>query len=94
MLFNINKIKFSESQLETSVSKGFEELYWDDLRAPATGINPVGQVSPPTVNSVDGSLVFDVNNAVCVWFQMPYSWKIGSNLYPYIHCSKSTSIFI
>lgn len=64
---------------------------WDDLRAPASGINPAGQVSPPTVNSTDGSLTFATSNAVCIWFQLPHSWKEGTSIHPHLHWSKSSS---
>lgn len=91
MLFNIEKIKFSKKQLETSISKGFEEIYWDDLRAPASGLNPTGPTSPATVDTTDGSLVFTTGNAIVAWFQMPHNWKQGSILKPHIHWAKTTS---
>jgi hypothetical protein len=64
---------------------------WDDLRAPASGINPAGSVAPPAVNTTDGSLTFSTNDAVCVWFQLPHDWKEGTDLHLHIHWSKSTS---
>ena len=64
---------------------------WEDLRAPATGINPAGQVSPPTVNSADGSLSFSTADAICIWFQLPHSYKEGSDVILHIHWSKSST---
>lgn len=64
---------------------------FDDLRSPASGINPVGSTSPATVNTTDGSLTFTTGNAVTSWFQMPHAWKEGSLIHLHIHWSKSTS---
>jgi hypothetical protein len=64
---------------------------WDDLRAPATGINPVGSPSPATPNTDDGSLTFAKGNVCISWFQLPHSWKEGTDLSVHIHWSKSTT---
>lgn len=64
---------------------------WDDLRAPANGINPVGSLSPATPNTSDGSLTFGKGNVICAWFQMPHSWKVGTDIHVHIHWSKQTT---
>jgi len=64
---------------------------WDDLRAPATGINPVGSPSPATPNTTDGSLTFSKGNVAIAWFQLPHQWLEGSDLHLHIHWSKATS---
>lgn len=64
---------------------------WDDLRAPASGINPQGQASPPNVDSTDGGLLFGKGNIVAIWFQMPHAWKEGSEIYPHLHWVKTTT---
>lgn len=64
---------------------------WEDLRAPATGINPVGSTSPATPNTTDGSLTFAKGNVVTCWFQMSHAWKEGSDIYIHLHWSKTTS---
>jgi len=66
-------------------------VVWDDLRAPASGLNPSGTISPPAVNTADGSLTFDTTEAVAAWFQLPHGYKIGSDLHIHIHWSKTTS---
>lgn len=66
---------------------------WEDLRFPATGINPAGQVS---------SMVFDTTNigftagpgstqSIAVIAQMPHSWKVGSTIAPHIHWEPTTT---
>lgn len=63
---------------------------WDDLRAPATGINPPGAVSDPTP-AEDGTLLFSDSavNLIAILFQMPHTWKEGTTVKPHIHWMKS-----
>ena len=71
----------------------FKEYFttWDDLRAPASGINPPGLVSDPA-RAEDGSFSFSHNaiNLIAIVFQMPHSWKEGSAIEPHIHWYKTT----
>mgnify|MGYP006921285718 CR=1 FL=1 len=64
---------------------------WDDLRAPATGINPLGSPSAATPNATDGSLTFSKGNVCIAWFQLPHKYKEGSDIHIHIHWSKTTS---
>jgi hypothetical protein len=64
---------------------------WDDLRGPASGINPVGSPSAATPNTSDGSLTFAKGNVAIAWFQLPHAWKVGSDIFIHIHWSKATS---
>ena len=64
---------------------------WDDLKAPASGINPAGQVAPPDVSNVDGSLLFSTNDAVCLWLQFPHDYVEGSNIRIHIHWTKTSN---
>lgn len=66
---------------------GFHMPVWDDLRAPATGINPAGSATPPTVDTNHPGLLFDQTstNIVSVAFQMPHTWIEGSIIRPHIH---------
>lgn len=64
---------------------------WDDLRSPASGINPAGSPSAATPSTVDGSLTFVKGNAAIAWFQIPHAWKKGTDISIHIHWSKSTS---
>lgn len=70
-----------------------DSLVWDDLRAPANGINPAGTPSPAGINTADGSLTFGQNTSqvAVAWFQLPHNWKEGTNIIIHIHWSKSTS---
>jgi hypothetical protein len=82
----VNKINLSGPDGLT-----LSDTVWDDLRSPASGINPAGSVSPPAVNNTDGSLTFGTSDAVCAWFQLPHNYKEGSDIHIHIHWSKSTT---
>jgi len=66
---------------------------WDDLRFPATAINPPGQVSDPDVEATTGLLLFDAAGTELIYAlaQMPHSWKEGSEISPHVHWTKTTS---
>ena len=60
---------------------------WEDLRFPATGINPPGADSDPTLSDTSGLLEFSKSavNTIIGVAQMPHSWLEGSSLHPHIH---------
>lgn len=70
-----------------------ETTYWDDLRAPATGINPPGQVSDPDFDVTYGGWLFaaSVTETLIVHMQMPHAWKEGSVIRPHVHWMKTTA---
>lgn len=77
--------------LETALGNTLNVAAWEDLRAPANGINPVGSPSAATPNTADGSLTFAKGNVACAWFQLPHNYKAGSDLHVHIHWSKSST---
>jgi len=69
---------------------GYEEgsLYLEeDLRMPATAINPPGQPSDPDFDEVNGGYLFDAasEEIILIIAQMPHSWIEGSNIKPHVH---------
>ena len=66
---------------------------WDDLRTPATAINPPGQASDPGVEAASGLLLFDAGGTELVYIlhQMPHEWREGSVITPHVHWQKTTS---
>ena len=66
---------------------------WEDLRFPATAINPPGQASDPDVDTTYGTLLFAASGTemIFVLAQLPHSWQEGSDLHPHIHWAKTTS---
>ena len=82
------------SHLLQGLLKGRLEYYpqWEDLRAPATAINPPGAVSDPDIDSDDGAFLFDSTGIeqVPVIFQMPHDWKQESIIHPHAHWVKTS----
>lgn len=66
---------------------------WEDLRFPASGINPPGAASDPGVDTGDGRLVFSASaeNIVAMQVQMPHAWKEGSTIHPHVHWSPTST---
>lgn len=67
--------------------------FWEDLRAPATAINPPGADADPDVSTSTGLLLFDKDaTELCfIAMQMPHSWVEGSVIVPHVHWHKTTS---
>lgn len=67
--------------------------FWDDLRSPATAINPPGQAADPDVDANSGLLLFDAGGTELVYVinQMPHGWIEGTTLKPHVHWMKTTS---
>lgn len=67
---------------------------WDDLRSPATGVNPSGTPSPPSIDANDGGLLFANSpavNIIAIMVQFPHTYKEGTNVEPHLHWTKTTS---
>lgn len=66
---------------------------WDDLRFPAQGINPPGNVSDPDVETSTGLLLFSASatNVIAGVAQLPHSWDQGTEVIPHVHWQKTTA---
>jgi hypothetical protein len=66
---------------------------WDDLRFPATAVNPPGLVSDPAFDTDKTGWLFDATGTeqIQVIAQIPHAWKVGTTLKPHIHWEKTTS---
>lgn len=64
-----------------------ETVFWDDLRFPASGLNPPGPENAPAVNTSLGTLTFadGSTRVVAGLAQMPHSWLEGSTVEPHVH---------
>ena len=60
---------------------------WDDLRFPASGLNPPGPISAPGTDSDTGLLLFeDAKTQVMAGVaQMPHHWQESSEIRPHVH---------
>jgi hypothetical protein len=66
---------------------------WDDLRAPASAINPPGAVSDPDIDTTIGGLLFAASGTEIVYLQMqfPHTWAEETYIVPHVHWQKTTS---
>lgn len=64
---------------------------WEDLRSPATSINPPGLISDPDWDVNNVGWLFDGTSTELLFIiqQMPHSWVEGSNIIPHIHWTQS-----
>lgn len=73
--------------------KRYHDDYWDDLRFPATAVNPPGLGSDPDFDTTNGGYLFDASSTELVFFaaQMPHQWREESTIRPHVHWQKTTS---
>lgn len=66
---------------------------WEDLKAPASGINPPGAASDPDRDTTHGTWLFDAASTELVFIhaQFSHKWKEGTFVVPHIHWYKTTS---
>jgi hypothetical protein len=66
---------------------------WEDLRAPATAVNPAGIVTAPSYDESNVGYNFNgtQDQRIDIIFQLPHGWKRGSNLRPHIHVRPLTN---
>jgi hypothetical protein len=59
----------------------------EDLRFPATAINPPGASADPARNLSDGSLEFSasITNTLAFFVQLPHDWVEGTPVYAHVH---------
>lgn len=73
-------------QLQSVVASP-NNLFWEDLRFPAQGINPPGAVGDPSIDTTNGLLVFagNADNLIAGIAQLPHAWAQGTALSPHVH---------
>lgn len=66
---------------------------WEDLRFPATAINPPGQAADPDFDFVNGGWLFGSGGTELLFFmaQLPHAWREETTLMPHVHWQKTTS---
>lgn len=66
---------------------------WDDLRFPASSINPPGQAADPDFDTTNGGWLFAAAGTEVLFLsgQLPHGWNEGSIIKPHIHWQKTTS---
>jgi hypothetical protein len=91
--FGSDDVNFSQFETDGTLVFNGDATVWEDLRFPATAINPAGAAN---------AMVFDTANigftagapgiqAIAILGQMPHAWKVGSDIYPHIHWQPTTT---
>lgn len=67
--------------------------HWDDLRFPASAVNPPGLVADPDFDAVNGGWLFAAAGTEVLFLmaQLPHAWREGTTLRPHVHWQKTTS---
>ena len=89
-LYNlIRSLRLNFDAINTELT---QESY-EDLRFPATSINPPGAVSDPDWDTTNGGWLFDSGSSevIFVLVQLPHSWVEGTPIEPHVHWQKTTS---
>ena len=62
-------------------------LRWEDLRMPATSVNPTGPVAPAIPDTTKPGLLFSngADKVIHMVTQMPHAWLQSSTIIPHIH---------
>jgi len=78
---------YMEFEADGTLKMNGSATVFDDLRFPATSVNPPGLVSDPDWDNTNGGWLFDSGSTEQLWIigQMPHSWKEGSDVTPHIH---------
>lgn len=66
---------------------------WNDMKAPATAINPPGLASDPTFNTTEGYWQFadSVTNLLFITIQLSHGYKEGADIEPHVHWIQTAS---
>ncbi len=66
---------------------------WDDLRFPASAVNPPGQASDPDIESDTGAFLFAASGTELLFFQaqLPHAYAEYTDLKPHLHWQKTSS---
>lgn len=67
--------------------------FWDDMRFPASEINPTGAVGPMSYDTTNIGFLAAPGSTqtIAMIGQMPHSWKEGTLIYPHIHWQPTTA---
>ena len=70
-----------------------ESSVFDDLRFPASAVNPPGIASDPDFDTTNGGYLFDATSTELLFLiaQLPHGYKEGTTLYPHVHWEKTTN---
>ena len=80
-------MRYTSREIKTLESEEANGLPWEDLRAPATAINPPGQASDPDWDNTNGGWLFDAGSTELLYIimQIPHGWAEETAIEPHVH---------
>ena len=71
----------------------YTDTFWDDMRMPASAIDPPGTASDPDFDTTNGGWLFAATGTELIFLQVqiPHTWNEGTTLKPHVHWQKTTS---
>ena len=84
---------YSEFEADGTLLFAGNATVWEDMRAPATAINPPGVEGDPDWDATNIGWLFDAAGIEILYivFQVPHSYKEGTDLYPHVHWQPTTT---
>ncbi len=84
---------YSEFEADGTLKMTGAATVWEDLRFPATAVNPTGAPNPMSFDSDNVGFLASQNGTQCIAVvaQMPHSWKAGSDIEAHIHWGPTTT---
>lgn len=84
---------YAEFDDEGSIRVYGEGTCWEDLRFPATAVNPAGAANPMGFDQTNIGFTSSASaiQSIAMIAQMPHSWKMGSAIIPHIHWQATTT---
>ncbi|MEI6850337.1 MAG: hypothetical protein WCK26_00025 [Candidatus Saccharibacteria bacterium] len=91
--FGSDGVNFSQFETDGTLVFDGNATVWDDLRFPATAINPAGAAIAMTFDPDQIGFISAATGtqSIAIIGQMPHSWKVGSDIYPHIHWNPTTT---
>lgn len=82
-----NDTGYTNIEADGTIKFNGDATVWEDLRFPATSINPVGTAGPMTFDQTNIGFLASKNSttSIAIIGQIPHSYKEGSDIYPHIH---------
>jgi len=86
-LSGIAGANYTEVEPDGTIKFVGDATVWEDMRAPATAINPPGVEGDPDWDATNIGWLFDAAGIEILYiiFQLPHTYKEGTDLYPHVH---------
>jgi hypothetical protein len=90
---DVDDTNYAEFEADGSLKFYGTATVWEDLRFPATAINPAGAPSAMVFDTTNIGFLASASSTqvIAIIAQIPHSWKTGSTIFPHIHWEPTTT---